>query len=192
MVTLENGGIVKSLHGGLYRDSIWYSIYGSKGRLESAREDSRRDNVYRLYMHADENEGEYARTKPTNYEPTRDFDEIAKDFGHGFSDFYSMYHFVEKIKGNPAADTIDVYEAMDMFMPGMFAYRSILDGSISKEIPNLRDPKVRELWRNDTACTDASLAGDMLLPTCSLGTPYIDDNVYERVQKLWKDSENKK
>jgi hypothetical protein len=32
----------------------------------------------------------------------------------------------------------------------------------------------------------------MLLPTCSLGTPYIDDNVYERVQKLWKDSENKK
>ena len=34
MVTLENGGIVKSIHGGLYKNSIWYSVYGSKGRLE--------------------------------------------------------------------------------------------------------------------------------------------------------------
>jgi predicted dehydrogenase len=187
MVTLENGGIVKSLHGGLYRDSIWYSVYGSKGRMESAREDSRRDNIYRLYTHFDENDGDYAKTKPVNYEPVRDHDEKAKGFGHGSSDFYTMYHFIEKIKGNPEADTIDVYEAMDMFLPGMFAYRSILDGNRSKEIPNLRDPAVRELWRNDTACTMPEAAGDMLQPTCSLGTPEIDDSVYERVRLLWEE-----
>lgn len=33
MVTLENGGIIKSIHGDLYKDSIWYSMYGSKGRM---------------------------------------------------------------------------------------------------------------------------------------------------------------
>ena len=191
MVTLENGGIVKSLHGGLYRDSIWYSVYGSKGRMESAREDSRRDNVYRLYTHFDENDGDYAPTKPVNYEPHRDLDEKAKGFGHGGSDFYSMYYFVEKIKGDPDADVIDVYEAMDMFLPGMFAYRSILAGNIPMEIPNLRDPEVRELWRNDTACTMPNVAGDMLLPTSSLGTPEIDDSVYDRVRALWMEASEK-
>ena len=186
MVTLENGGIVKSLHGGLYRDSIWYSVSGSKGRMESAREDSRRDNVYRLYIHVDENDGDYAKIKATNYEPARELDEKARGFGHGGSDFYSMYHFVEKIKGNPEADIIDVYEALDMFLPGLFAYRSILDGNRAKEIPDLRDPKVRELWRNDTACTDPKAAGDMLQSTFSLGTPAIDDSVYDRVRALWE------
>ena len=96
-----------------------------------------------------------------------------------------MYHFIEKIKGNPDADTIDVYEALDMFLPGMFAYRSILDGGVPKEIPNLRDKSEREKWRNDTACTDPKVAGDMLLPTFSKGTPQIEEGVYDYVKKMW-------
>ena len=51
------------------------------------------------------------------------------------NDFYRIKkyldNFIEKIKGNPDADIIDVYEALDMFLPGMFAYRSILDGNKS-------------------------------------------------------------
>ena len=186
MVTLENGGIIKSLHGGLYKDSIWYSVYGSKGRMESAREDARADNVSRIYINYDENEGGYERRKPETYHPQREHDEKAQGFGHGRSDFYSMYNFVEKLLGNPEADTIDVYEALDMFLPGMFAYRSILDGSVPKEIPNLRDKSIRDLWRNDTACTIPEKAGDMLQPTFSLGTPDIDDSVYDRVRELWE------
>jgi len=97
-----------------------------------------------------------------------------------------MYHFVEKINGNQEADTIDVYEALDMFLPGMFAYRSILNGGIPMEIPNLRERSVRDQWRNDTACTDPKTAGDMLLPTFSKGTPDIDDGVYEHMKDLWQ------
>mgnify|MGYP003310720489 CR=1 FL=1 len=41
LVEFENGGIAKSIHGGLYKDSVWYSVYGSKGRMESAREDTK-------------------------------------------------------------------------------------------------------------------------------------------------------
>jgi len=96
-----------------------------------------------------------------------------------------MYNFVEKIKGNPDADTIDVYEAMDMFLPGIFAYRSILAGGAAMDIPDLRDPAVRDQWRNDVACTDPKVAGDQLMPTFSLGTPDIPDEVYDRVKKLW-------
>ena len=35
MITLENGAVIKSVHGvGISRNSIWYTIYGSKGRME--------------------------------------------------------------------------------------------------------------------------------------------------------------
>ena len=97
-----------------------------------------------------------------------------------------MYHFVEKVLGNENADIIDVHEAMDMFLPGMFAYRSILDGGVPKDIPNLRDKAVRELWRHDTACTDPKVAGDMLWPTFSGGTPEIDDGVYDYIKQKWE------
>ena len=125
--------------------------------------------------------------------PDPELGKYAEQAGHGGSDFYSMYHFVEKILGNPNADTIDVYEALDMFLPGMFAFRSILGGNKSVEIPNLRNKDEREKWRGDTACTDPAVAGDMLLPTFSKGTPEIDDSVYEYVRKKWeKECESKK
>lgn len=186
MVTLENGGIIKSIHGGLYKNSVWYSAYGSKGRMECGREsDNNSGHIYKIYVDFDEYSGGYDTAKSESYEPKHGREDKIEGFGHGGSDFYSMYHFVEKIKGNNDADIIDVYEALDMFLPGMFAYRSILKGNIPMEIPDLRDKKERDKWRNDTACTDPKTAGDMLLPTFSKGTPEIDESVYEHVRKMW-------
>ena len=185
MVTLENGGIIKSIHGGLYRDSIWYSVYGSKGRMECGREDANDGHINKIYVNCDEYSGQYRKDALESYEPKNETVANIEVFGHGGSDFYSMYYFVEKILGNKDADIIDVYEAMDMFLPGMFAYRSILAGGIPMQIPDLRDPAQREQWRNDTACTDPNVAGDMLLPTFSLGTPDIDDGVYAHMKALW-------
>lgn len=189
MVTLENGGIIKSIHGGLYKNSIWYCIYGDKGRIECGREDARNGHIGKVYVNYDEFPGDYGNAKYESYEPKSD--ELAAKFGHGGSDFYSMYNFIEKINGNKNADVIDVYEAMDMFLPGMFAYRSILKGGIPMKIPNLRDKSVREQWRNDTACTDPKVAGDMLLPTFSKGTPDIDDGVYEHMKRLYQEENEK-
>ena len=186
MVTLENGAIVKSIHGSLYKDSLWYSMYGSKGRMECARYDAKAGNIDKIYVNYDNYSGEYGEEKLEAYDPLPPLSETAKNFGHCGSDFYAMYHFVEKIKGNPDADIIDVYEALDMFLPGIFAFRSLLDGGVPKDIPDLRDKAVRELWRNDTACTDPKTAGDMLLPTFSKGTPDIDDGVYEHMKDLWQ------
>ena len=185
MVTLENDGIIKSIHGGLYKNSVWYSMYGSKGRMECGREDANDGHIHKIYVNADAFSGDYQNEKLDSYEPKNDVVADVEGFGHGGSDFYSMYHFVEKINGNKDADTIDVYEALDMFLPGMFAYRSILKGGIPMEIPNLRDKAVREQWRNDTACTDPKVEGDMLFPTFSKGTPDIDDGVYDHMKQLW-------
>lgn len=184
MVTLENGGIVKSIHGGLYMGSGWYCMYGSKGRMECARERLNKRQVYEIFVETDEYSGQYA-PKLEQYRPKREHDDAAKGFGHATGDFYAAYHFMEKIRGNKDADIIDVYEAMDMFLPGMFAYRSILNNGISMEIPNLRNKAERDKWRNDTMCTDKKVAGDMLVPPFSKGEPEIDEAVYDHMKDLF-------
>ena len=78
-----------------------------------------------------------------------------------------------------------------MFLPGMFAYRSILNDGKKMEIPNLRNKDEREKWRNDIACTDPKVAKDMLLPTSSRGTPVIEDEIYELVKKRYEAEKEK-
>ncbi len=182
IVTLENGAVLKSVHGvGCSKNSIWYTIYGSKGRLESAREDARAGGVGTLYANLDETDGD--NTGRAADAPIRDeLAEKAKGYGHGGSDFYTMYNFVEKLRGSEDAQIIDVYEAMDMFLPGLFAYRSVLNGGVPMAIPDLRGPAEREKWRNDTACTDPKTAGDQLIPSYSKGNPDIPPEVYEAVR----------
>jgi len=184
LVTMENGGVVKSLHGGLYKDSIWWTLYGSHGRMETARYDADMGGRERIYVNDEPYSGSYAREKADTYLPIKVLDN-SEEFGHGGSDFWSMWNFVEKILGNPVADTIDVYEAMDMFLPGLFAYRSILQGGVRMEIPNLRDKYVREQYRNDVACTDIEVAGEDVLPLSSHPEPDIPDSVYERLREEW-------
>jgi predicted dehydrogenase len=187
MITLENGAIIKSIHGNLYKDSIWYCMYGSKGRMESAREDSENGKFRRIYINADEFSGEYAERAVETYEPFKKDEGKLEAYGHGGSDYISMYNFIEKILGNKDADTIDVYEAMDMFLPGLFAYRSILADGAPMEIPNLRDKNERKKWKNDTACTDAAVAGDMLLPPSKNGWADIPKEVFERQKQLFEE-----
>ena len=96
-----------------------------------------------------------------------------------------MYNFIEKILGNENADTFDIYEALDMCLPGIFAYRSVLNGGIPMEIPNLRDKAVREQYRNDTMCSDPKAAGDQLIPSFSKGNAEIPREVYDRMREKW-------
>ena len=126
-----------------------------------------------------------------NYCPKRELDEKASGYGHGNSDFYTMYNFVRKIQGYEDADTIDVYEALDMFLPGLFAYFSVLDGGVPKDIPNLRNASERDAFRNDTRCTDPKAAGDQLLPCFSKGNPEIPASVYESVRRKWEEKKAK-
>ena len=190
MVTLENGAFIKSLHGvGPSRSSIWFSVYGSKGRMESAREDANHGYVTTLYTNCDSNEGDNWWC-PGETDPSDGISKAAENFGHGSSDYYIMYHMVQKIRGNRNADTIDVYEAMDMFLPGMFAYRSVLQGGIPMDIPDFRDPAVRQKYRNDTQCTDPKMAGDQWIPSYSQGNPDIPQETYGYLASIPENEEN--
>ena len=184
MITLENGALLKSLHGiGPSKDSIWYSVYGSKGRLESAREDAEVGNNNRIYVNLDAEEGVCDLDVQT-YTVW----EHPEACGHDGSDYVCLTNCVDYIMGDTSADVIDLYEALDMWMCGFFGYLSWLDGCVPKEIPDLRDPQVRELYRNDHRCTDPAVAGDQLMPSYSKGNPVVPEGVYKHYEQMWLES----
>ncbi|MBR6766965.1 MAG: hypothetical protein IKM02_03340, partial [Clostridia bacterium] len=187
IVTLENGAVVKSLHGlGCSKNSVWYSVYGSKGRMETAREDAELNDVSRVYENLDSFEGEN-KNNPVSHIVE---DELAKKgakHGHGGSDFICLYNAVEHILGNPDAEIVDVYQAAEMWMPGFFGYISALNGNMPQAIPDLRRKEVRDLYRKDTRCTDRNAAGDQLLPSYSKGNPDIDPAIYALCKRRWEE-----
>lgn len=185
IVTLEKGGIFKSIHGvGPSKNSVWYSVYGAKGRMETAREDAECGNT--VYANLDKVEG-VTEDKVTAYIPESEFKEKIESFGHGGSDYICLWNAFEHLGGNPAADIIDVYEAIDMWMVGFFGYISVLNGGVSTEIPNLRESKVRENFKNDNRCTEKTVAGDDLLPSYSKGNPQIAPEIYAEAKRKWEE-----
>lgn len=183
ILELENGAFIKSGHGNVFRNSVWYTVYGSKGRMESAREDvPDAGGVTRLYCNYKDENGE---NKEYNYLPTDELSDKAEEYGHGGSDYYTTWNFCEKILGNPNADVIDVYEALDMSLPGIMGYRSVLSGGQPVEIPNFRHGADRARYRFDTTCTTRKKAGDMYVPSYSKGDLHIPDSVYQKVHDEW-------
>ena len=142
-------------------------------------------------MNLDEYEGEN-KSHIKNYSPADELSEKAEGYGHGSSDFYTMYNFIEKIRGNTEADVIDVYEALDMFLPGMFAYRSVLQGGVTLDIPNIRDKHIREYYRHDTMCTDAKVAKEQLIPSYSKGNPHVPQELYDLIKQKFIEEEKQK
>ena len=185
MVTMENGAVMKSIHGWLKREpgSVNYELYCRKGSMETGRlEPDARLNVYKEGEHRCS--GDWEHYDPENTVAA----EAAKNFtGHGGSDFYSTHFFIEKILGRPDGEwSIDVYHAVDMGICGILGYRSVLAGNVAIDVPDLRDPAERDKWRHDNACTNPDIAGDQLLPRSSFGEPDIPDEVYDHIRELFE------
>ena len=69
--------------------------------------------------------------------------ELAASRGHAGGDFFSLYEFIQAVKGNAPA-RIDVRMSLEMSMPGILAHRSALLGNVPLEVPDLDDPAVRD------------------------------------------------
>ena len=193
IVTLESGALIKNLQGvGPSKNSTWFCVYGSKGRAESAREDDKdKQSVRTLYTNLDENEGDN-KNNPVVADTDDSISALFEASGHGGADDYMMHHFIQKLRGNRNAEIIDVYEALDMYLPGHFGYRSAMAGGVPTEIPDLRDPAERDKWRNDETCTDPA-AGENFIPSYSKGVPDIPEENYAKLREklatrnLWMD-----
>ena len=137
-----------------------------------------------FYMNRDEVAGVW-RNEVEAYRPGDEEGGKSEAFGHGGSDYHCLYQAIEYVNGNKDADVIDVYEAVDMWLPGMFAYFSAQDGCVPKAIPNLRNPEEREPYRGDRRCSDPKAAGDQLFTPYTRGEVEIPDEVYAKQREEW-------
>lgn len=194
MVTMENGAVFKSIHGGLKREpsSVNYELYCEKGMMESGRLPE--NKKFNLYMEGEE----LCKGTWESYDPDSDVAKTAREAAgvstHGGSDFYPTHCFIEKILGGEDGKwSIDVYKAVDMGICGILAYRSVLAGNIRVDVPNLRNKDERDAFRNDNACTTPEVAGDQLLPITSFPEYQapLPDEVYDRVRETWLASQQK-
>lgn len=154
MVTLDNGAVLKSIHGNLKREpgSVNYEVYGMKGSMESERflpsyaEKEQKPQI-QVYVQGEELcKGECERYVPEKVVAAK----LAEHFStHGGSDFYATHLFIEKILGREEGIhySIDVYRAVDMGICGILAYRSILAGGVPVKVPDLRNPEERDAYR---------------------------------------------
>jgi predicted dehydrogenase len=188
IMQMSNGATVKSLHGHLRREppSIWFSVYGDEGMMETDRwgEGVGRINLFQTNSPLTSLQQSYA-PKPRLPESL-----IKPGHGHGGGDFYTVHYFMEKILGRENGnESIDVYQALDMAIPGLLAYRSICNGNTPQEVPDFRIPAQREPYRSDNWSTNIANVGRDRAPLCTFGSPEIPDSVYEAVRAKWLKSQ---
>ncbi len=187
IMQLENGGFARSLNGNL-KSSFCSRIrlIGTKGSMEH-----RNWGGFNIIL-----EGQTQGTfHSETYEPeqTMPLERMAnlKAFDRGTA--YLMEYFIDAVRGDKTAESkgINLYQALDMSLPGLMAYRSILKGSMPMDLPDFRDKAAREIFRGDNTCTDPSVAsGDQLQPSCSTAIGEIPDSVYEREAALYVEQQN--
>ncbi|MBC7326638.1 Gfo/Idh/MocA family oxidoreductase [bacterium] len=163
------------------RDSIWYRIHGTKGAMENNR--LRDTDVLNIFTIEATPELEYKENEKSYRPEFRKYQEEARKFGHGGSDFFVVWEFVDSIiKGEKPP--IDVYMAMDMTLPGILAYRSAYMGNIPIEVPDFRKEEVRKQYENDHWSPDPKDKHLPNQPTPSvLGEIEIPEEIYRKLDE---------
>lgn len=142
LVRLENGALVKSLHGGPYPREPWqpwFLVGGSKGCIESNRWPD--PNEVTVYLDKDQEIRRYTARHAR-------WEEKAARTQHWGADLFLVYEFVKAIQTGTRPE-IDVYMGLDMTLIGNLGWRSVLQGGGWLEIPDLRHEAVRQEWEDD-------------------------------------------
>ena len=188
LLQLDNRATIKSLHGFLkrYPYSHWACIYGDRGMMEA----DRWADESRIYLYRDDKTDVDG---PVCYRPKLATVGAAKlPAFHHSGDYYMMDQFVQCISGTTdGSAVVDVYQALDMGVPGILAHRSACRGNIPLEVPDFRKKEARDAYRNDNWCTNPRVAGENIAPLCSFGSPDVPDSVYEKVRQMWLDKQSR-
>lgn len=190
---MSNGATAKFLPWCQYRrnpESVWYAVYGTRGMMET----DRWGHTYnRLNVHL---QGDREAATQKSYDPRPPFNtELSRKIGgHGGSDFYTMHFFLESILGRPGKrHAIDVYQALDMTLPGTLGFRSITQGNAPMDVPDFRKKSLRDKYRTDRWCLDPKMAGPgQPKSSCSWDDVKIPDAFYRRAAKEYRKTRQKK
>jgi predicted dehydrogenase len=175
---VDNGAVVKSLKGPIKREpsAIWYQIAGTKGSVEN----SRWPPMEQIHVYLEDSDPPY-RTYLPEFPP-----DMRPGGGHGGSDLAVIEGFIRCILfGEP--NPIDVYEALDMTLPGILAFRSAYEGTVPYEVPDFRDESTRRQHENDNWSCDPKYTGPGQ-PTSSsaYGIVEVAEGVYAEQRRRYR------
>lgn len=137
LINMSNGSVVRNLMGATTNDTHQQRIWGTLAGAEII------DGNLRVRVGA---AGHGSRVDVIPH--WDDLGEMAAKTGHGGGDFWVLYYFARHILfGEPGP--FDIYKASDCTLQGILAYRSSVENGKPYDIPDFRDPKQRDLWRND-------------------------------------------
>ncbi len=187
IMKLENGAMARSLHGNLKRPYLpRCRMIGTRGCMETC---SAQPGQLRAYIEGkEETVFDHEAYCPETFIRNPRTAALANYVENG--NFYAVEFFIGSMLGDATATryAIDVYQALDMSLPGLLAYRSILKGGAPVAVPDFRDAQAREPYRHDHACTDPRAAsGGALLPSCSSGARPVPDAVYAREARRYEE-----
>jgi predicted dehydrogenase len=142
---MDNGAVVKSLHGSLRGHGNWVRIHGNKGMMENMRW----GNQQMLRVRREPFEKPDGSPVEEVYLPDfPEFQEEALKAGHGGGDFFMNYHFAQAIRTGKTP-YLDVYRGVTMSAIGALAYKSALADSAPFDVPDFRDPLARQAYAGD-------------------------------------------
>ncbi len=195
IIRLTGGAIVKSLHGETQKDSTRQVIYGSRGRAESFRLPvGKQDEIFVSTdedpAHTSYEEDRYIPEEPERFASSAFLQEIkSKENPHPneAADVRMLLDFFRAVRGEEE-EGIDVYRAMDMWLCGMFAFRSALSGENAQRVPDFRKKEERDQYRFDEKSPFSD--GENRLPSLA-GDPgkLPEKGVYVRQKSAYRKDE---
>lgn len=181
MCRMDNGAVLKSLHGGLRGHGNYVRIHGNKGLMENCRHgDKNRLRVWREPW--EKRQGEPRETVYTPDFPVHQG--VAGQAGHGGGDFFTSFHFAEAIRRNEPP-YLDVYRGIDMSIVGILAWRSALNDSGPEIVPDFRRESVRRKYAKDNWSPDPMRAGEGQPLPSILGHIEPSSEAQKQAQKVW-------
>ncbi|MCH8295082.1 Gfo/Idh/MocA family oxidoreductase [Candidatus Poribacteria bacterium] len=178
---MDNGAVMKSLHGALRGHGNYVRIHGNKGLMENCRHgDKGRLRLWREPWEKGEDEATEVVYKP-------DFSahsDKATKTGHGGGDFFTSYHFAEAIRTGEQP-YLDVYRGIDMSIVGILAWRSALNDSAPVAVPDFRKESVRKLHENDDWSPDPKRKKDGQPPSSILGDIEPSEPAKSLAKQVW-------
>ena len=178
---MDNGAVVKSLHGHLRGHGNYVRIHGNRGLMENCRHGEK--NRLRVWKEPwEKKRGEPTETVYRPDFPVRHGE--ATRTGHGGGDFFTTYHFLEAIRTDKSP-YLDVYRGVDMSIAGIQAWRSVLDDSAPYEVPDFRKEAARRKYRNDHWSPDPGRAGKGQPPSSILGRFEPKAEAKDLAREVW-------
>jgi hypothetical protein len=179
---MNDGSVMKSLHGALRGHGNYVRIHGNQGVMENCRHGDK--NRLRVWKEP----WEKRKSEPREVVYLPDFPhhhDAAVQTGHSGGDFFTSYSFSEAIRKHEQP-YLDVFRAVDMSIVGILAWKSALEDSMPIEVPDFRKKSVQKKYAGEDWSPDPTRNKPGQPPISLQGDIDPSPQARDLARKIWR------